>query len=131
MKLEKGLLAFGLVVLFLALPNLLISKELKPGDPGYKDPAIAALISFIILGGGQIYVGDITRGLLFLLGGYAGFILLMLVHPIVGLVFLLGVGIFCVYDAYNLAKKYNAQGGKLKPTISELTGPNTTPIIAY
>ena len=131
MKLEKGLLAFGLVVLFLALPNLLTSKELKPGDPGYKDPAIAALISFVILGGGQIYVGDITRGILFMLGGYAIFIIFLFIYAPVAWVFVLGLGIYNIYDAYNLAKKYNSQGGKLKPVISEPTALNTTPAIAY
>jgi len=130
MKVERALLVFGLVGLFLCLPNFAISKELKPGDPGYKDPAIAALISFVILGGGQIYVGDITRGLIFLFAGYAAiFIGALLISWVIFWVGWLAVGIYSVYDAYNLAKKYNAQGGKLK--VTEVGVPNPEPTMAF
>jgi len=129
MKVERALLVFGLVGLFLCLPNFAISKELKPGDPGYKDPAIAALISFVILGGGQIYVGDVTRGLIVFFGGYVAIVLSAIVLGLMVYLTWVAVEIYSVYDAYNLAKKYNAQGGKLK--VTEVGVPNPEPTMAF
>jgi len=129
MKVERALLVFGLVGLFLCLPNFAISKELKPGDPGYKDPAIAALISFVVLGGGQIYVGDVTRGLIVFFGGYVAIVLSAIVLGLMVYLTWVAVEIYSVYDAYNLAKKYNAQGGKLK--VTEVGVPNPEPRMAF
>lgn len=130
MRLEKGILAVGLVLAFLVIPNYLMSKELRPGDPGYKDPAIAALISFLVIGGGQIYVGDITRGLIFLFGGYAVIIIgIFALAPWFGYLAFLAIGVYNIYDAYSLAKKYNAQGGKIK--VTEVGEPNPLPAMAY
>ena len=129
MKVERALLVFGLVGLFLCLPNFAISKELKPGDPGYKDPAIAALISFVVLGGGQIYVGDVTRGLIVFFGGYVAIVLSAIVLGLMVYLTWVAVEIYSVYDAYNLAKKYNAQGGKLK--VTEVGVPNPEPTMAF
>ncbi len=130
MLVEKSILVIALVISFLILPNFAMSKELKPGDPGYKDPAVAALISFLVIGGGQIYVGDITRGLIFMAVGYGSlliFALAGLLGLLLGYLFLLGVWVYNIFDAYQLAKKYNAQGGKLKETASF----NLNPALIY
>ncbi len=70
----------------------------KSGRKGQsnKDPGIAALMSFIIPGAGQIYCGRIGRGLAFLFGTALGLVLLV----IPGLL----IYLFNIYDAYRLAQ---------------------------
>jgi hypothetical protein len=41
------------------------------GDPGYKDGGTAALFSFLITGGGQLYTGEVGAGMIYLLGSVA------------------------------------------------------------
>jgi hypothetical protein len=41
---------------------------LQAGDPGYKDPGISLLAGFLITGGGHMYSGETSKGLLLLLG---------------------------------------------------------------
>ncbi|MHA1595730.1 MAG: zinc-ribbon domain-containing protein [Candidatus Baldrarchaeia archaeon] len=73
---------------------------------GAKSPGVAAILSLLIPGLGQIYVGRVGRGLLIL------FIVMPLTFVIASLtlifVFLpLIIWIWQIFDAYNLAKKYN------------------------
>ncbi len=65
-----------------------------------KSEAIALILSFLLPGLGQFYLGKIGRGLLFLFG------------TIIAALFTFGFGGFVVWvwniiDAYNLAKKHN------------------------
>lgn len=73
---------------------------------GAKSPGVAAILSLLIPGLGQIYVGRVGRGLLIL------FIVMPLTFVMASLtlifVFLpLIIWIWQIFDAYNLAKKYN------------------------
>ena len=74
-------------------------------SPEKKNPGLAAILSFFFTGLGQIYNGQIGKGIIF---GIIGFIL--------ALTILIGIGLFLyplfwvynLYDAYNTAKKINA-----------------------
>ena len=86
----------------------------QPSTPPYvpsrptvstKNEGLAALLSFLWSGLGQIYVGRITRGLGIIVGG----ILLLIVSWILLWIPLILYWIWSIYDAYNLAKKYNQE----------------------
>lgn len=73
-----------------------------------KDPAVAALLSFVFVGAGQLYNGQVARGIVFFVGfafggGFLSVITFGLALP---LMFLMWV--FAVFDAYDQAKKINA-----------------------
>jgi len=70
-----------------------------------KNPGLAAVLSFFIIGVGQIYNGQIGKGIGMLIGGYLCFILSFLIIPaIIGLI----IYIWGIYDAYDTAKKINS-----------------------
>lgn len=134
MKLELSIITVVLIAAFLVQPAVL-SAQAGPGDPDYKDPWLAFLFSFLVPGLGQIWVGDTTRGLIFL-GIYAGIWVLsgvifyatlgwsFVLAPLVALAFSVYAGI----DAMNLAKRYNAGGARL--ALLEEGSPNLQPVIA-
>ena len=70
-----------------------------------KSELIALLLSFLIPGLGQIYVGKFMRGAVFFI------ILAILYGSGLFLVFTWVIGfigsLYCIYDAYKLAKEYN------------------------
>lgn len=73
-----------------------------------KNPWLAALLSFFLLGFGQFYNGQVLKGIIFVL---ILFLLVALANieqliflPVLFLLFFL----YIVYDAYNSAKKINA-----------------------
>lgn len=70
---------------------------------GTKSPGLAAVLSFLISGLGQIYVGRIGRGIAILLGGIviAAISFFLLFIPMII------YWIWNIYDAYKLAKQYN------------------------
>lgn len=72
------------------------------GSTGFDDkqPGIAAVASLVIPGAGQIYLGELNRGILFIVAtGVAGVLSMFLI----GIPFLIGIWIYAIYDAYNLA----------------------------
>jgi TM2 domain-containing membrane protein YozV len=86
-----------------------------------KDEGLALILSFLICGLGQMYVGKIERGLIFLFGCVLSAVILWMLGasvaiyvPLLGL-FLMAIGTLAplaiwaygMYDAYNLAKEYN------------------------
>jgi TM2 domain-containing membrane protein YozV len=83
---------------------------------GEKSPGIAALLSFVFTGLGQVYNGDFKRGVLFLIG------------TLVGTLFFIVPGIivwgYQIYDAYSTAKKMSAGEIQFKEA-------NTTEMILY
>jgi len=79
-----------------------------------RNEGLAAVLSFLWAGVGQIYVNEIKRGLLIILAYslllVAGIVLMIAVNVFVGLVLCaLGVvlWIWNIFDAHDLAKKYN------------------------
>ena len=70
-----------------------------------KSEGIAAVLSFLFVGLGQIYNGEIGKGILFIiLGVFIVFTALFLIGFLLYPVF----WIYNIYDAYNTAKKINA-----------------------
>ena len=74
---------------------------------GKKNPVLAAALSFLVTGFGQIYLGQIARGVgFFILSIIAGLFLSLLIGQY-GIYFSIAFPIISSYDAYNQAKKYN------------------------
>jgi TM2 domain-containing membrane protein YozV len=71
---------------------------MAPGMYSRKDGALAAILSFIIPGVGQIYCGRVGRGIAFFIGT------ICLVWFLIGI----GIWIWGIFDANDSAKKYNA-----------------------
>jgi len=69
-----------------------------------KHPGIAAVLSFLFTGLGQIYNGQLRKGLLFMV---IGFINLLLTFVLIGFVTAPIWWIYNVYDAYSVADKIN------------------------
>lgn len=134
MKLELSVLAVLLVLVFLVQPTVLSAQAKVKGDPDYKDPFIAFILSFLIPGLGQIFVGDMTRGLIFL-GIWIGIWVVswVLVVATLGVAFFIAPLItlaFAVYaglDAMKLANKHNAGGPPI--ALLEKVRPNLQPVI--
>lgn len=73
--------------------------------PKIKDPAIAAILSFLISGLGQIYNGDITKGILIFIVQILQIVLGSVIYITYVTFFI--VWIWAIYDAYGGAKKIN------------------------
>lgn len=96
-----------------------MGKVERPYGDLLKDPSITALYSFLIVGSGQVTLGDMRRGLTFLISAIlTTFVLIVLgitydgdvAHMIAVLFFaalLFGIWIVNILDAYNQARLYN------------------------
>lgn len=72
-----------------------------------KDPGIAAILSFFIVGLGQIYNGEIGKGIvLIILYGLAWVLSFLLI----GIPMLLILWFYGIVNAYNTAKEINERG---------------------
>ena len=72
---------------------------------GEKKPWLAAILSFLIVGLGQIYNGEIRKGIVLIIA-YVISIALCFVY--VGLILVPILWIYGIYDAYTTANKINA-----------------------
>lgn len=84
----------------------------------YKSPGLALLISVFVWGGGQIYNGQIAKGVLMLCGGV--FMGLLALIPFLGWIFwlpLFALGIYNLIDAYSTADRLSREAAaqQLKP----------------
>lgn len=71
-----------------------------------KSPAIAALLSCIVPGLGQVYAGELYRGLaLFAALGFS----LCLIVLVIGIFTFFATWIFAVTDAYRMVKRQNCE----------------------
>jgi uncharacterized protein YraI len=99
-----------------AEPESRLSLELRQGK---KDPAIATLISVLIAGGGQIYAGEVNRGIMMLLAGPGAITLGVVGYsatgsaaPIyLGLLVATGSWIYSIVDAGPAAHRTNVKNG--------------------
>jgi TM2 domain-containing membrane protein YozV len=73
--------------------------------PNKKNPGLAAVLSFLIVGLGQIYNGQIGKGLLLLVAAIISGVLWLIY---IGIIFSIIIWIYAIYDAYNTAKRINA-----------------------
>jgi TM2 domain-containing membrane protein YozV len=83
----------------------------QPGSTVYqgsafqeKNPGLAAVLSALFVGLGQIYNGQIGKGLILILAYIISWALMLL---IIGFITTPLIWIFGIYDAYNTAKKIN------------------------
>lgn len=75
---------------------------------GEKSPAIAAALSFIIVGLGQIYNGQVLRGIVFhVLMWFITIFAVFTFWLIFPLLIPFGFWLFNIYDAYDQAQKIN------------------------
>ncbi len=70
-----------------------------------KNEGIAAVLSFLFVGLGQIYNGEIGKGIMFLV---IGVILVFTMLFLIGFILYPLFWIYNIYDAYNTAKRINA-----------------------
>ncbi len=71
----------------------------------HKNEGLAAVLSFLFTGLGQIYNGQIGKGLVFVL---LGIVFAVSIIVLIGLILYPVFWIYNIYDAYNTAKKINA-----------------------
>jgi TM2 domain-containing membrane protein YozV len=69
-----------------------------------KSPGIAAVLSFLFVGLGQIYNGQISKGFLFII---LGVISVLLIIFLIGIPLYLVLWGYSIYDAYHSAEKIN------------------------
>ena len=67
-----------------------------------KSPGLAALLSFLIIGLGQIYIGLTKKGILLFIAAIISGVLMLIV---IGWITWLIVWVYAIYDAYNSAEK--------------------------
>ncbi len=73
-----------------------------------RNPIIAAVLSLIVAGLGQIYNGQILKGVLFIV---AQIINGLLLYVAIGFITMPLVGLWAVIDAYLVAKRNNERYG--------------------
>ncbi|MCE5295900.1 MAG: DUF5683 domain-containing protein [Euryarchaeota archaeon] len=71
-----------------------------------KSEGLAAVLSFLIPGLGQIYNGQIGKGLIMIIAAIVCGVLMLL---LIGIVLYLILWVWGIYDAYNTAKKINQE----------------------
>ena len=78
----------------------------KGASPAEKNPGLAAILSFFVTGLGQIYNGQIAKGL-----GLMGlqFLNVLLVFVLIGLITFPLTWIYGIWDAHTTAKKINEE----------------------
>lgn len=70
-----------------------------------KSPGLAVVLSFFIIGLGQVYIGLIKKGIiLFVLAVVSGTLMMVLVDFVLWLL----IWAYAIYDAYNLPKRLTA-----------------------
>jgi TM2 domain-containing membrane protein YozV len=76
-----------------------------------KNTTVAAVLSLLIAGAGQIYAGRAVRGLgilaLISLIGFTGYAVFNLLGLLLVVPFIIGIFAWQIYDAYSLARKFN------------------------
>lgn len=76
----------------------------QPPPPVYKNPGLAAVLSFFYMGLGQIYNGQIAKGIAFLVAYTLSWILIIIV---IGLITTPLLWIWGMIDAYKSAENIN------------------------
>lgn len=69
-----------------------------------KNPGVAAVLSFLFTGLGQIYNGEIGKGLLFV---FLGIVNALLMFIVIGFITYPLFWVFNIYDAYKTAESFN------------------------
>ncbi len=120
MKLEIKIILLFVAFVLIANPFMMNAKTLNKGDANYKDPLIALILSILIPGLGHMYLGQTTKGLIYL-AIYIGVWVLasVLLYSTLGVSFFIAPlvafvwAVWVALDAMKVAKRYNDRGGKL------------------
>jgi TM2 domain-containing membrane protein YozV len=86
-----------------------------------KSPAIAAGLSLLIAGLGQLYTGKFLRGTIFILLEIVTSAVFFWIHTETGLVLNVAVSLIAAYDAYKLAAKINRNPPEIEKDSNEET----------
>jgi len=78
------------------------------GKTGRKDPGIAAVLSFLIVGAGQVYNGEGLKGIGFFIGFVCLWIFALFTYFVCSPVPLV-LWLYAIYDAYSVAKRINGE----------------------
>lgn len=107
---------FLAILIFIVFLNLPTSKKIKKrigklidkGIATEKNVRISAILSIIIPGLGQIYNGEVLRGILYIiLIGSSGIIAMILFEDLRGMIIYVIIEIIFVIDAYRMAVNIN------------------------
>ncbi len=71
----------------------------------YKNPGLAAVLSFFYMGLGQIYNGQLSKGIFFIIAYTISWIMMIIV---IGFLTTPVMWIYGMYDAYKSAEKINS-----------------------
>ncbi|MFH1374875.1 MAG: hypothetical protein ABII79_13900 [bacterium] len=75
----------------------------------YKNPGLAAVLSFFYMGLGQIYNGQIAKGIFFIVLYSISIVMLVsIIFTVIGIITTPIMFIYGMYDAYKSAVKINA-----------------------
>lgn len=69
-----------------------------------KNPGLAAVLSFLITGLGQIYNGQLAKGIIFIIVYFFSWLLMFV---LIGLITTPILWIWGMYDAYKVAERHN------------------------
>ena len=79
--------------------------RVKGSRTGIKSSGLAAVLSFLIIGLGQIYNGEIVKGFLLM---FLALISILFWWAVIGFIFTLVLWVYSIYDAHKTAKEINA-----------------------
>ena len=85
-------------------PKCGVRVKVKAPIVAMKSPGLAAVLSFLIVGLGQIYNGEIGKGILLII---CNVISILLSFVLIGIPLLLILWIYAIIDAYDTANKIN------------------------
>ena len=120
MKLEVKILLI-LVALFMVAQPVLLNAAVRPGDPGYKDPFIALLLSFVLPGLGHLWVGEKSTGMMYMIIGIGAYVVIFVLGMAVFAwswwyflwLALFAFDIWVALDAMRAARSHNSRSGRL------------------
>ena len=133
MKLEVKILLI-LVALFMVAQPVLLNAAVRPGDPGYKDPFIALLLSFVLPGLGHLWVGERSTGMMYMIIGVGAYVFIYVLAwavfawtwwYIIALA-MFAFSIWVALDAMRAARAYNSRSGRL--TMVDHYSPAVVPV---
>jgi TM2 domain-containing membrane protein YozV len=84
---------------------------MQPGTTS-RNPAASLLASFLVPGLGTIINGEMGKGLVILVAWITAWVLVL---AIIGLILVPAVWIYCMYDAFQGARRYNLAHGTQAP----------------
>ena len=95
-----------------------------PTQVDYKNPGLAAVLSFFFMGLGQIYNGQIAKGVAFIVIYAISWVMIVV---LIGLLTTPVLWIYGMYDAYKSAERINRDTALMQQVYSQRQPPPSTP----